>query len=46
MTEPDIKDQYQEDCISWIEANIESMTSSNTEANRLARKNIKVDGEE
>ncbi|KAJ7480404.1 hypothetical protein B0H11DRAFT_2024934 [Mycena galericulata] len=38
MTEPDIKDQYQEDCISWVEAHLQSSAASNTKGPRSAWK--------
>ncbi|KAJ7148740.1 lysophospholipase [Mycena crocata] len=38
MTEPDIKDQYQEDCVSWVEAHLPRALSSVDHGLRSARK--------
>ncbi|KAJ7223274.1 lysophospholipase, partial [Mycena pura] len=43
MTEPDIKEQYQEDCISWVETHLHSTPTSNVGGSRSAWKNADGD---
>ncbi|KAJ6459412.1 lysophospholipase [Mycena vulgaris] len=41
MTEPDVKEQYQEDCISWVDAHLQASPSTNsTGASRSTWKNV------